>query len=220
MKRKASASAPQKAKKPKQDGKAQQIKIKKSIGKSDAKFVDTAVATYALDTTGSITHVSIVPQGDTVNQRNGKAFRCTSCQVRGQINSNSATTVAQWAWAIVWDYHPNKALPAVTDILDSINANSYPKRENNERFKLCRYSHGVVAGNTTTPATGREVNEVNEFIKLPKDAIAKCTTADTTGVIGNRIEGALYLISMGDTAAGTGAAALIVGVRVNIVDDL
>lgn len=184
----------------------------------DRKFVDTALAVYAMNTTGSITHVSIVPTGTTVNSREGKSFRVTSCQVRGNVSSDAATTVAPAAWALVWDYQPNKALPALTDIWDAVNDASFIKRENNARFKILLWRHHTMIGNVTTPASGGEQCPVDEFVKMPKDAVALCTVADTTGVIGNRINGALYLCTMGGIAAGTADANLTVSVRTNFID--
>nr|DAV89167.1 MAG TPA: capsid protein [Cressdnaviricota sp.] len=184
----------------------------------DRKFVDTAEATYACNTTGSITHVSIVPTGTTVNTRDGKAFRVTSVQIRGAASVDTTTTVALANFAFVWDYQPNKALPGLTDIWDTIDGSTMIKRENNARFKIAMWRHWTLTGNTTAPATGREAESIDEFIKLPKDAIALCTSADTTGVIGNRINGALYYCTFGNVAAGTADAVTIVKIRTNFIE--
>lgn len=184
----------------------------------DRKFVDTALATYACNTTGSITHISIVPTGTTVSTREGKAFRVTSCQIRGSLFTNSATTVATGMVLLVWDYQPNKALAAITDILDTVGAYSFIKRENNARFKILMKRRYAMTGNTTTPATGGEIKDIDEFINMPNDAYALCTVADTTGAIGNRINGALLLVTVGDTAAGTGDIDLTCTIRTNFTE--
>lgn len=186
--------------------------------RGDAKYFDTALATYEASTTGSITHLSIVPQGTTVNTREGKAFRATSVNVRGKISAKTTTTIANYACYLVWDYQPNKALAAITDVLDSASSNSFPKRENNERFKIIKKYYGLLIGNTTTPTVGTEAYEIDDYVKLPKDANVLLTAADTTGVIGNTIQGALLFVTVGDIATGTAAAQAVVGFRMNFTD--
>lgn len=186
----------------------------------DQKYVDVANASYGMDTTGSITHVSIVPQGTTVNQREGKAFQITSVQIRGQSLSDLSTTTAAGHVYLVWDYQPNKALAGITDVLDAVTTQSFTKRENASRFKILMSRVYVFAGNATVPVDGTEIYPVEEFIRVPKScSIATCTVADTTGAIGNRVTGALLLITVGNKAiAGNLGASYVVTLRVNFKD--
>jgi len=184
----------------------------------DRKFVDTAPATYVMSTTGTLTHISIVGQGVTVNSREGKAFRVTSCQLRGDAFAGTTGTVARGALALVWDYQPNKVLPALTDIWDTVTSDSLIKRENNARFKIVMYRRWSFLGNSTTPSTGMEGHSVDEFIKMPKDSIALCTLTDTTGVIGNRVNGALYVCTLGDVVTGATAPSINLTIRTNFMD--
>lgn len=184
----------------------------------DRKYVDTATAFYVMNTTGTITHVSIVPTGSTVNTREGKAFRVTSFQVRGYVSVDSTTTLATGMLLMVWDYQPNKALAAITDVLDSADSLSLIKRENNARFKIIMKRRYAVSGNAVTPATGNEIHDVDEFCNLPGDAYALCTAADTTGVIGNRINGALLMITVGDIITGTADCFARLTVRTNFTE--
>lgn len=184
----------------------------------DAKYVDVSSATYACDTTGSVTHMSIVPQGATVNQRDGKAFRCTSIQLRGKV-TNGATAVANdCAVMLVWDKQPNKALAAVTDILDAATAQALSKRENASRFVTLRRFDFSLTGKSDGTSTPGYMRSFDKYVRLPPDCVAVCTTADTTGEIGNRVSGALLLVTVGGTAAGTAAASLIATARVNFTD--
>lgn len=181
----------------------------------DKKYIDTAEANYVLNTTGSITHISIVPTGTNVNSREGKAFQVTSASIRGFATSDTTTTTTLGWIALVWDYQPNKALPVLTDIWDAISGSAMIKRENNARFKIILYRRYLFVGNSTTPTADKAAYDVDEFGKLPKDAVALCTSADTTGVIGNRLNGALYLCTGGSTAAGTADANTSLYCRVN-----
>lgn len=186
--------------------------------RGEAKFVDTAAAGYGLNTTGTVTHVSIVPTGTTVNSRDGKNFCCTSVQVRGTAYADTTTTVSSGLAMLVWDRQPNKALAGVTDVLDTVSSDSFLKRENAQRFRILKKWRYAFGGNSTAPASGNETFDVDDYVKLPKECVAKCTTADATGVIGNRVTGALLLVTAGNVAAGTADATFAVGVRLNFLD--
>lgn len=192
--------------------------------RGDAKFLDTAITTYAVNTTGSITHISPVPQGTTVNTREGKAFRCTSVNIRGSVFADTAAIQQIYAGYLVWDYQPNKAaISAATTIpliFNAINSTSFPNRENNERFLIVKKYYGNLIGNTTTPATGMESEAIDDYVRLPIDANVLCTTADTTGEIGNTIQGALYWVTMGNQAAGTADGQFNVGFRLNFTEKM
>lgn len=188
------------------------------VGFGEAKYVDVAAFAYAANTTGSIGHVSIVPTGTTVNSRDGKNFRCTSVQVRGYWKADTTTTTSSGMALLVWDRQPNKALAAITDIMDTTASTAFIKRENQQRFKIIRKWRYCATGNSSTPATGKELYDIDDYIKLPAECVASCTTADTTGAIGNRISGALLFLTMGDTAAGTADLDCNVAIRTNFVE--
>lgn len=185
---------------------------------ADAKFFDTAVATYEASTTGSITHLNPVPQGTTVNTRVGKAYRCTSVQVRGAVSNRSTSTISSPVGYLVWDYQPNKVLAAITDILDSVNSAAFPKRENAIRFKIIKKFEYTLTGNNATPASGDEAERIDAYVKLAPDMSTLLTSADTTGVIGDTINGALLWVTVGDVATGTAASSFNVGFRLNFRD--
>lgn len=186
---------------------------------ADAKFFDVGAATYGVSTTGSITHLDIIPQGTTVNSREGKSFTLRNIHMQGFMVTNATTALALNMAYLIWDMQPNKVLPAVTDILDSASSYSFLKRENKARFIVIRKILHAQAGNSTTPATGTEAIKVDEYCKVKHmGLVASCTTADTTGVIGNRINGALYLVTAGNVASGTADADLIVNIRIGFTD--
>lgn len=185
----------------------------------DAKYIDIANANYAMDTTGSVTHLSIVPTGTTVNARIGKAFQATSFECKGTVAGGSTATYNKVRALLVWDYQPNKALAGITDILDTASAYSLKKRENASRFKIIRdWSMDLVGGNGAGLYTDTALENFDQYVKLPKDCVATCTTADTTGVIGNRVTGALLLVTVGIQSPGTAAAVLNFTGRVNFKD--
>nr|QXP07719.1 MAG: putative capsid protein [Arizlama virus] len=184
----------------------------------DAKFVDVAAGNYVLDTTGTITHVSIVPTGTTVNSRDGKAFRATSLNVRGYMTNGATAATNHCVILYVWDRQPNKALAAITDVLDAASPIAQNKRENASRFVVIRRFDHILTGKSDGTTVSDYAANFDHYIKLPRDCVASCTAADTTGEIGNRITGALLQITIGNTAAGTAAATLSNSMRLNFVD--
>lgn len=180
----------------------------------DAKFVDATITQAAVNTTGTIQHVSIIAQGNTVNNRVGKACRARTARLRAVIKADSTAQLNTVRCLLVWDYQPNKALAAITDIIDAVTVQAQPNRENNLRFKIIRDWWYVLTGNGNLATPNTEVL-LDSYVKLPKDANILYTSADTTGVIGDVIQGALLFITLGDVAAGTADAALTGTCRVN-----
>lgn len=184
----------------------------------EGKYFDISSGTLALNTTGSISHLDIVPVGSTVNSRDGRKFKNTSFQVRGLATADSTTTYTQGAMYLVWDRQPNKALASITDVLDSVSSISFTKRENVQRFKIIKKWRWVFAGNNATPTTPAIIYDIDDYVRLPAECVAECTTADTTGAIGNRVTGALLLVTVGSAAAGTSDANVTITTRVNFSD--
>lgn len=184
----------------------------------EAKYFDIAAGSLPLNTTGSISHLDIVPTGTTVNSRDGRKFKNTSVQIRGLALADTTTTATQGAMYLVWDRQPNKALASITDVLDTASSVSFAKRENVQRFKIIKKWRWVFAGNSATPVASNVIHDIDEYVKLPEECVAECTTADTTGAIGNRVTGALLLITIGSNTAGTADANVTITTRVNFVD--
>lgn len=182
------------------------------------KYVDVAATTYACDTTGTVTHISVVPQGDSVNARDGRKFALTTVQIRGKTTTGSTATYAQGTLALVWDKQPNKALAAVTDILDTAHSDSMNKRENASRFMVLRRWDLMLTGKNDGSTVGGFARNFDKFVRLPRGLIAECTPADATGEIGNRVTGALLLLTVGSMPAGTSACSYVVSLRVGFKD--
>jgi len=184
----------------------------------ESKYIDIAGAAYVCDTTGSITHLDVVTQGDTVNSRDGRKFMPTWLQMRGRVGNNANATYNDCAVILVWDKQPNKALAAVTDVLDTANPQSMNKRENASRFQIIRRWDFTLTGKSDGSTTPGYVRNFDKFVKLPRGLVAECTPADTTGAIGNRVTGALLLVTVGAKAPGDTASVLAVGMRIGFKD--
>lgn len=178
-------------------------------------YSDLAGATYALDTTGSVTLLATVANGTSVTTRIGKKIAWKGLQIRGYALAKSAAVWNDCAVIIVYDRRPRGALPAVTDILDTASSQSMNKDANSGRFQIVRRWDFDLVGNTTT----FESNTVHSFDQYVDLKGRKCVyEAAGTGAIGDISEGALYLVTVGNQAAGTSAADLNVTCRTRFID--
>lgn len=185
---------------------------------NETGFVDVASATYALDTTGSVTLLNTVAQGAGVSQRVGKKIVLKSLQFRGIMQNGSAATANDVAFLVVYDKRPTGALPAVTDILALASAQAMNNDANGGRFSILKRVDSYLIGNLTAPANYTEIAVRDCDYFLPLKGLQTVYKAAATGAIGDIEEGALYLVTIGGTAAGTGAASLIGTMRLRFID--
>lgn len=181
-------------------------------------YVDLAYALHALNTTGSIVLVATVAQGVGVTQRVGKKIMWKSMQLRGNAFANATATVATGAAMLVYDRRPTGALPVITDILVTASPQSFLNDTNSGRFNILRRWDWTFVGNNTTAgqSTAKTSYIFNEFVNLRgKKGIFK---AAGTGAIGDIEQGAIYLVTVGNAAAGTTDADLAVGIRTRFID--
>lgn len=187
--------------------------------RQEMKYVDVAIAAGALDTTGSVTFLNNISVGSTLSTRADCAIRLLGCVTKGNVQSKSATTVAAGAWMIVYDRAPSPyltpVLPAVTDILETATTAAFQVVDGRNRFQiLCRFDYSFI-GNNTTPTNQSAFRSVNE--KLDFNLPARYEEAGG-GTLTSITTGALYLLCIGDTAAGTGAATANLTIRVLFAD--
>lgn len=183
----------------------------------ESGYVDLASASYALNTTGSVTLIATIAQGAAVTQRIGKKVMLKSIQIHGYCSSDSTTTTAPGALLVIYDKRPTGSVPTVGDILDSASSQSFMNDANSGRFRVLMRRDYVLAGNVTTAGqqTSTSILPVQEFLKVNRQAVFK---AAGTGAIGDIEEGALYLVSIGNLAAGTADANATLAFRTRFVD--
>lgn len=198
---------------------ARRSNLQRAPGMSrETGFVDLAAAAYALDTTGSVTLIATVAQGASVNQRVGKKILWKGLQIRGNIANGTTATVNDIAYMIVYDKRPTGSLPAVTDILVSANSNAFRNDANSGRFEIVRRVDQALLGNTTAASNLTDLAYVSQdnWIDLKN---RQCNyKAAGTGAIGDIEMGALYLVTVGNTVAGTAAAVANLAFRTRFLD--
>jgi len=189
---------------------------RRGLASRETGYVDLAVANYALDTTGSITLLATVAQGTDVNKRIGKKIMWKSLQCRGMCLNNAAALVNDCSLLVVYDKRPTGALPAVTDVLVSAAAASFNNDVNSGRFKILKRHDFLLSGIPATTNGDGPAESADFFLKLK--GLPAVYKAAATGAIGDIEEGALYLVTVGNTVAGTAAAVATIGFRTRFID--
>ncbi len=183
----------------------------------DAGYVDLADATYACNTTGSITLLATVAQNASVNGRIGKKAVWKSLQCRGHLLPNTTTLVSKVALIVVYDRRPQALIPGITDVLEAATPTAFNNTQNEGRFQILKRIDCVLVGNNTAgEQTSATAYTVDFFLDLKhKPVVFK---AAGTGAMGDIEEGALYFITVGNVAAGTADTDLQAGFRVRFND--
>lgn len=185
-------------------------------------YIDVANTTYALNTTGSIALLNTVAQGTSVNTRVGKKILMKGLQCRGFMIGDSTAVDNDVAYLIVYDKRPTGALPAITDILVTASSAAMNNDANSGRFKILKRCDDVLIGNPSL--TGAVANALTEATMKSTDwyldlkGLPVVYKAAATGAIADIEEGALYLVTVGQTPAGTADANMVAAFRMRFFD--
>lgn len=186
----------------------------------ESHFVDMGQQQMACNTTGSIYLINTIAQGVTVNQRLGSKALLQSVLIRGLVQPNTAAVSNNWCILLVYDRMSNgAAIPAITDILDTINTNSMNNDSNSKRFKILRRITGLFSGQSTAAAPYNDCpsGNIEEFIKVNKEI--KWNTSAATGVQSTIQQGAIYIVSVGTAVAGATDAQAFIATRTRFTED-
>jgi len=178
----------------------------RSITAPERKAVDAAFS-MNFDTNSAVAAcmqlVNTVATGSASNQRIGKRITLRALSVRASLQASTATIYQKCVLMLIYIKNPNQAatLPAVNEILVSQSANALTNRDNASKFRILRRWEWEIIGNSTTPSTGMEQQFIEEYVRLP-NLPSLWTNASTAGTIGEFVEGALILLSVGTSANG------------------
>ena len=184
-----------------------QSRLKRMMqGVMERKVVDTATATYACDTTGSVTLINGMAQGSDFTNRIGRKYTNVAVQLEGLINPQDLNAgPSKCRVMLIYDAQPNGVLPAITDVLTAATSTAFMNLNNRDRFKvLC--DHQAVIGyvqDTATQAvsTGLGVDNVSLYKKINLETICDGTTA----AIADVQTGSIFLLTIGNQPAANGA---------------
>jgi len=202
----------------------------------ELKSVDTANATYTLNTTGQFTVLNVPVNGAAFYNRIGNEIEMKSLHLIGNITATANAGSAPGEYArimVVYDRQPNGAAPSTADLLTSYASAGtttstvfdHLNPNNKERFLVLMDDRlafadslkATAANAATQGAVDFSKNEVNinRFIKL-----RGLTTRykASTGAIGDISIGSLLLFTFGSIAAGTEAYGVNLSARLRFTD--
>lgn len=187
----------------------------------ERKVIDTAAASYACDTTGSVTFINGAAQGTDFNQCLGRKYENVAVQIEGTVGPVDGTTGNNKCRVmIIYDEQPNAALPAITDILTASTSAAFMNLNNRDRFKILMDENFTIGGIDTTAtqsyAMSPTVMNISRYIKCNLPTIRN--GAATTAAITNYVTGTLLLVTIGSQPAASGAT-LVAATRVRFVDN-
>jgi len=186
----------------------------------ELQYNDLAAASYACDTTGSVTALNLIAQGDDVNARKGRQINNVSVRVHGMVAPTGPSATPCYARVmLVWDSQPNSStIATIANILTASTSVSNTNLDNRARFTILRdWKQAMGAFSTTATQAYAQcptVSEIDWFVPL-KGAVT--TYSGTTGTIGVVATGALLLVTIG--SAGSNAIAFNATSRLRFKDD-
>lgn len=178
----------------------------------ELKYVDTVLqsSTQLYDTTGLATPLNLIAVGDDNTTRDGRQVMIKSVQVKGIIDPIDGIVAATLCRTmLVWDNANNSASTSsaalIAAVLTSANSGAFPLVDNANRFTILwdsYFSMPVLDNQATVALSGGQTTKTVDYYRRINQV---SQYSGTTAAIGSIQNGALWLITIGDTAAGNGA---------------
>lgn len=191
---------------------ATDVKLLKGVINTEKKYFDTDTSgvTLPTSTTGTVTCINGMGQGDDNNERIGRSIRIKSVHVKGAVELNALATKDFIKVAVVLDHQTNGSAPGYSGIYDmSVNGAAYAYRSMStpNRFR-------VLATRMIPLAKGG--SEIKTFnMNIPCDIHTKYQTAGS-GVASINSDG-LFLVYGGDLSLDM--SAIKYNCRIRYVDN-
>lgn len=186
----------------------------------ERKVVDTTVAVYQINTTGSVNLLNGIATGTDYTQRIGRRVNVVSIQARGiaYIETPTATPVQMGRFMLVEDMQANGVIATTADIFNEATGTSMMNLNNRERFKV-HYDKQMVFGPASTTATqtysaGPQAYNIAVYKKCNIPMVFEGTAA----TIGSVSSGALYAVFIGTQVAGTADCNCAMSFRIRFID--
>jgi len=187
----------------------------------EKKVIDVAQTTTAVNTTGSVTLLNGVATGTDFTDRIGRRTNVTAIQLRGFFTPDltSATITQNLARIlIVEDQQTNGVIATIADILNAVTPTSFMNMSNRERFKvhmdqqLALGPQNFTSDLVCAPCPGGHVINFYKKVNIPM------VFEGTAATIASISSGALYLVTVGNVAAGNLDSQLLWSSRVRFID--
>lgn len=173
--------------------------------KGEKKTIDVDSATYAADTTGTVTLLSEVATGTDFTDRIGRKINMKSVYVRGFLSPvDTTTSFCLSRLLIVYDNQPNGAAPAITDILKAATSVAQVNLNNRDRFKILIDKQFPLGNNNNTATQAISGSPNVHHVKVFRRLNLIEQFGGTTAAVGSITTGAIWMVTVGDNAAADG----------------
>lgn len=175
-----------------------------SINKYENKALTLGSASSLCREEGQVFHLDQIDRGVQLGNALGQKHMVTAVHIRGRWQMQNAKSFDRPGYYLVWDKQPNEALATPGDILDLSTGGTdcslaFPNQDNNSRF--------IILAKRESNAANQNQNDdefntsmqwtVDEYHRLPRNLVATKVLSDASGVISNRVSGALLLLTFG-----------------------
>lgn len=184
------------------------VRVQAAVARSakETGFLDNILENVPFNTTGLVQQLNSIPQGNSVNTRVGKKILLKGLQIRGSVNLAffNGFSHNKCAFLIVYDKRPTGTVPVMTDFFTTSTSVALNNDTNSGRFQILKRHDFMINVNNT--GTGNESFldtsscTVDEYVSLK--GLQTVYKALGTGAPADMEQGALYLVTIGDNAAG------------------
>lgn len=178
----------------------------------EVKAVDSSV-NLAANSTGAILLLNGIVPGTALDERVGRQVLMTKLKLDLRMSVTAATGVDQvHRFLVVLDKQTNGAALAVTDVLNTVNPYSQVNLSNQARFTILldRVQYLNASGEAGSGAVFRGSIGVHEVVQY---------NSGVAGTVADISTNSLYLISVGQEAAGATAGLLYGTARLRYKDE-
>lgn len=180
---------------------------------AEKKSIDVD-STAVIDSTGAVVLLNGCAPGTGIGNRVSRKTQLRSLLVRASALGTSGTGTAQdGRMLLIYDKQTNAAAPAVADVLAAADPRAPMELSGRDRFVILADWYYAVA-DRTAPGDTMAV-QFNRYTKMNLPCVFN---DEGNGTVGDIITGAIFLVSLGDNAAGNTAGVLTFYSRVRFED--
>jgi hypothetical protein len=146
-------------------------------------------------TTGNVRNLCLIPEGSDYNERTGRSIKLKSIAIKAQLKVNATAELNTIRVMVVRTLLNSSSAPTVSDVLQSVDINSFRNRENNQRSFNVLYDRNI----TLSLDNDNEYKQFSFYKKLDSHMYFSGTAA-TEASSG---KGAIYLMLLSDQSVNT-----------------
>lgn len=162
----------------------------------EMNFLDTSVASQAVNTTGTVRLLNGMQYGTGATQHIGLKARLKSLEYYFWVYNDSTANINVVDVWIVYDANPNGVTPNFGDIITNDQFIYLPNRD---RFKILKRHKLTLAGAPSNPTDSTVVRD-NGYLKMDFDQVFNTSNV---GSIADIQTGAVWLVAYGTSNSGT-----------------